>query len=84
MPLKLSVNICKSYDFPFQRLRSKVVGVACESAVVGVSCRLLRFVYITSLSLTYERGGNGTATSDGSWEPHWLSQPTISFDILIL
>ena len=64
----LPVNRCESNNFPLRRLRSKVVGVACETKVVGVSCTLLRFVYVTSLSLTYERGSNGTTTSNGSRE----------------
>ena len=62
----LPLNMCESNDYPLRRLRSKVVGVACETGVVGVSCTLLRFVNVTSLSLTYECENTETAMSDGS------------------
>ena len=60
----LPVNMCISNDFSL----SKVVRVTCETGEVGVSCTLIQFVYVTSLSLTYECGSNGTASSNDSRE----------------
>ena len=60
----LLVNMCESKDFSLRNLRSKVVGVACETGMGGVFCTILRFVYVTSLPLTYEPGSNRTATTN--------------------
>ena len=43
----LPVTTCKSGDFSFSRLRSKVVGVSSKTRVGAIFCRLLPFVYVT-------------------------------------
>ena len=62
---------------------SKVVGAACETGVAGVSFRLLRFVYITSISLTYERGSNGTGRSNGSREFIRIGSRNLRINLLL-
>ena len=43
----LPVNKCKSSDFSLPRLRSKVVGVACETEVGGL------FLFTTTICLCH-------------------------------